>query len=160
MIRIKTKFRDVSLELPSKRRGAVTVEAAIMLPILMLVTLGSTDFAQYINAAQLVSNASRVGARIASRDQTTSVSQVEDAIKDYFYNAYPQVAAETLDSAITVRTTHPDGSPIMDANLLTILSGQQVSVQVVFDFDKVRWIKGLDYWGSNVNQSTTIARRD
>ncbi len=144
----------------AKRRGAVTVEAAIMLPLLMLITLGSTDFSQYINAAQLVSNASRVGARIASRDQTSSVSAVETAIRNYFYNSYPQVAPETLDTAIIVSTTRPDGSPINNDDLLTVQSGQQISVRVVFDFDKVRWIKGLDYWGSSVNEATTITRRD
>ena len=160
MTQINKPCDNSIIDCQRRQRGAVTVEAAIILPLLMIITLGSTDFAQYINSSQLTSNASRVGARIASRDQTESISQVEAAIRNYFYNAFSQLAPATLDPAIIVNVTLSDGSPVVNGDLTSVQSGDQITVTVVFDFEKVRWIKGLDYWESSPNESITIARRD
>lgn len=144
----------------SQRRGAATVEAAIMLPILIVVSLGSTDVAQYINLAQSVTNASRQGARFACRDATENVQNVESAVRAFFHQSYPKTPSEILDAAIEVKVNHVDGSLVGDGNLTNIESGEPVSVEVIFDFDAVRWFKGFDYLGSDVRQSTTIGRRE
>lgn len=142
------------------RAGSATVEAAIMLPILIIVSLGSTDVAQYINLAQSVTNSSRQGARIASRDATETVQQVESAVLTFFEQSFPKTPTEVLEAAVVVDVLHIDGSPILDGDLQTIESGEPFSVSVNFDFDAVRWFKGLDYFGSEVRSSTTIARRE
>lgn len=143
-----------------KRRGAATVEAAIMLPILVIVSLGSTDVAQYINLAQSVTNASRQGSRFACRDATENVQEVETAVRSYFEQSFPKTSSEALNAAIEVKITHVDGSSIIDGDLAAFESGNPIMVEVDFDFDVVRWFKGFDYLGSEVRQSSTIGRRE
>ena len=82
------------------RRGAATVEAAVILPILIVVSLGSTDVAQYINLAQSVTNASRQGSRFACRDTTENIQQVDAAVRAFFEQSFPKTPPEVLDAAI------------------------------------------------------------
>ncbi len=131
-----------------------------MLPILIVVSLGSTDVAQYINLAQSVTNASRQGSRFACRDTTENIQEVETAVRAFFQQSFPKTPTEVLNSAIEVNVTHFDGSLVNEGNLTSIQSGDPVSVEVIFDFDAVRWFKGFDYLGSDVRQSITIGRRE
>ena len=78
----------------------------------------------------------------------------------FFHQSYPKTPSEILDAAIEVKVNHVDGSLVGDGNLTNIESGEPVSVEVIFDFDAVRWFKGFDYLGSDVRQSTTIGRRE
>jgi Flp pilus assembly protein TadG len=73
------------------RRGAAAVEAALTMPILIIITFGSIDVTQYMNLAQQVTNASREGARLVSRATTDSVEDVENAVLDYMANSMPTV---------------------------------------------------------------------
>lgn len=66
------------------RRAAATVETAMLIPLLILVSLGATDVAQYINLAQSITNAARHGARFAAKDSTLTVGQVEDEVGRVF----------------------------------------------------------------------------
>lgn len=143
-----------------QRRGAATVEAAIMLPILIIVSLGSTDVAQYINLAQTVTNSSRQGTRIACRDTTENVQQVEAAVREFFAQSFPRTSTEVLNEAIEISVCRMDGGVICESDLSTIESGEKVVIEVEFDFDSVRWFKGFDYLGGEVRSSTTIGRRE
>ena len=160
---IKNKFRRKRQTRLSERRcrsGVATVEAAIMLPILIAVTLGSTDVAQYINLAQIVTNSSRQGARFACRDATTTVDEVETAVRLFFKQSFPSASSEVLNAAVDIEVVHPDGSPISQGNLNSVASGDPILVKVEFDFDSVRWFRGIDYLGSEVGRSRTIGRRE
>ena len=86
----------------SNRRGAASVEAALMLPLLIIVTFGAIDVAQYINAGQVIANASREGARIGSRESTESVDQIEDAIINYLSKTIPQMSESELEECIDI----------------------------------------------------------
>ncbi len=142
------------------RKGAASVEAAIMLPILIIVSVGATDVAQYINLAQSVTNASRQGSRFACRDTTENVDQVESAIRTYFQQSFPNTSVEVLIAAVEVEITHVNGNSINGGDLTEVESGNPILVEVDFDFDVVRWFKGFDYLGSEVRQSSTIGRRE
>lgn len=48
------------------QRGAVVVEFALIVPMLLLVVFGVLDFGYMLNRSTIVSNASRDGARVAS----------------------------------------------------------------------------------------------
>ncbi len=162
LIRQSLRFGQVKMRLAQStdRQGAATVEAAIMLPILVVVLLVSTDFAQYINLAQSVTNSSRQGARMASRSTTESVELVDQAILDFFIETFPNTPQEVLCSAIVVEVRGDDGKAILGRKLNEVESGDPVAVLVKFDFDSVRWFNGLDYLGNEVRSSITIARRE
>jgi Flp pilus assembly protein TadG len=60
-------------------RGAAAVEAALVLPVLLLVTFGAIRYGWFFLKAQEVTNAARYGARVAIRADA-STQDVLDAI--------------------------------------------------------------------------------
>ncbi len=50
---------------PDKRRGAATVEAAIVLPLVFLFIFGILEYGRYLMMLQITTNAAREGARYA-----------------------------------------------------------------------------------------------
>ena len=147
-------------KLKANRRGSVAVEAALIMPFLIIVTLGAIDISQYINLAQLVTNASREGARIASRHSTSTVSDVESVVTDYLSETCPQLTAEELDNALLVTVSDANGVAITNGDLTALASGEEISVRVDFDFSVIRWLQGPDYSSGNVNVSETYCRRE
>ena len=143
------------------RRGAAAVEAALVLPLLIIVTFGAIDLAQFINLSQLVVNASREGARIATRNTTETVREVEDTMVNYMSSSFPHMSDSQLADAINIEIKSLDGDgDINNGKLSSIDSGDPISVQVEFDFTAIRWIRGLTYWDGDVKSSTTICRRE
>jgi len=55
---------------PSRRRGATLVEAAFVLPVLLVILLGILEFGWYARNQLTVANATREGARAASIGRT------------------------------------------------------------------------------------------
>ena len=142
-----------------RRRGAAAVEAALVLPVLLTVLLGSIDIAQFINLSQLVTNASREGARFASRSSTNTVAEVEAAMHNYLRDSFPHLDAEALTAAAKVQVTDGENNSIQNGDLTNIASGDPILVDLAFDFSAVRWLPGPNYWNGNVNQSITACRR-
>jgi Flp pilus assembly protein TadG len=61
------------------RRGLAAVEAALVFPILVLLTFGAIEYGWLFLKAQQITNATRYGARIAIRPDSTT-QDVIDAI--------------------------------------------------------------------------------
>lgn len=141
------------------RRATAAVEAALVLPLLIIVTFGAIDIAQYINLAQLVSNASREGGRVASRKRTASVSEVEAAVASFISEALPTMSDEEIASALTV-VVRNGPTAVAGAALRDVDSGNQIVVNVAFDFSVVRWLSGPSYWNNDVQECNTYCRRE
>ena len=137
------------------RRGAAVVELAAVSPLLILIVFGSIEIGQFVNLSQLASNASREGARRASRHETLAVTEVEATVRDYLDDA-----AEIPSSAVEVNVVGGAGAPIAGGDLTTIASGEVVSVQVTVQFETVRSISFLGLLNGAANSTTTIARRE
>ena len=146
--------------LGNSRRAAATVETAMLIPLLILVSLGATDVAQYINLAQSITNAARHGARFAARDTTLTVEEVELEVERVFGELFPQCTEEDLESALIIEVADLEGVMISSGMLGDISSGDPVSVQVKFDFDAIRWLKGWEYFGFELVQTKAIGRRE
>lgn len=138
----------------------MATEAVIVLPLLVFIMLGAIDIAQYINLAQLVSNSSREGARVASRIRTTTVQEIEQTVENYLKEIYPDLSDEQLAAAVSITVLDKNNSFISNGDLSNIESGDRMSVNVSFDFSAVRWLSGPDYWNGNVNSSSTVCRRE
>lgn len=150
-------FRKISRG--RERRGAASVEAALVLPVLVLVTLLSVDVSQYLHAHMVVSNASREGARMASRYEVETTYDVKQAIVDYVTEAFPNIAADTITSAVKVSMT--DGTSEMTGDLTTMDSGLPMQITVTFDFTKIRWLNmGMVSLNGSQLSITTHCRRD
>jgi Flp pilus assembly protein TadG len=95
----------VALNLLNRRRserGAVLVEAAIALPLLLLVVMGIVDFGRLFQRYEVLTNAAREGARIAVLPVGYSDAQVQQRVRQYIASggldqalATPQPPAET-----------------------------------------------------------------
>lgn len=142
-----------------RRAGVVAVEAALIVPIVVLITLGTIDIAQYINLAQVVTNSSREAARVASRNGTTTVADVEASVRSYVAATFPNMSASDVNSVVSVDVRDKDDKKI-SSDLTTIQSGDPLVVTVSFDFSQIRWIPGPNYLGGTSNDSRTICRRE
>ena len=60
-------------------RGAVAVEFALLLPILLLLAFGIIDFGRALNAQITLTQAAREGARLAALNQPNVVSRTKAA---------------------------------------------------------------------------------
>jgi len=142
------------------RRGAALVELAIVLPVLILLVAGAIDVGQFINVAQVVNEASRVGARRATRNTLKNVSEVKTAVQDHVHDAFPNVPTSTLDAALAVDIRNGSGAAPTGGDITTIGSGSSVSVQVAFEYDAVRWVALFTGLKGMSTQTTTVMRRE
>lgn len=143
-----------------QRRGAATVEMAVAAPLLVAIVFGSIDVGQYVNVGQIVDNASREGARQAVKHTTLTVTEVDAAIQNYLANAFPGVATSTLNAALQVTIRDGSGNTISGANLALAPVGSSVSVQVVLQYDAVRWSAIASFLNSRSIQTSTTMRRE
>src|SRR5262252_10068455 len=60
-------------------RGATAVEFALLLPILLLIVFGIIDFGRALNTQITLTQAARVGARLAAVNQPNVVSRTQAA---------------------------------------------------------------------------------
>ncbi|MCH8839337.1 MAG: ATP-binding cassette domain-containing protein, partial [Planctomycetes bacterium] len=104
-----------------RRRGAAVVELAVTLPLLALIVLGVTEYSQYVNAAQVVTNASRRGARLAARNETVTASEVQNDVTEFLTGALGSSAS------ISVQVVNGSGTPITYGDLTAI---HEISFQV------------------------------
>ena len=81
------------------RRGAVAVEAAVCLTVLIILLLGLWEVGRLIHVNQIMNNAAREGARLAAGGYVNSVpvtsAQVKQAVRDYLTSAGLPSAAVT-----------------------------------------------------------------
>lgn len=117
-----------------------------MLPILIVITFGSIDLAQYINTNQLIANASREGSRFAVRTDTMSSEDVIAKVKTYMSDALPQLSQDSLASALEVTVSQgAGGTAVSGSQLATVSEGTRIDVEVDFDFSYIRWLPGTPY---------------
>jgi Flp pilus assembly protein TadG len=118
------------------RRGAAMVEMAFVLPIFLLVVLGIIEFGRAMMVGQLVTNASREGARLAILDGSTN-SQVEQAIRD-FLQASLNVSGDAVNVTITI--TPAPGNSTSGNSLSDAQSRDLITVRVEVPFGQVNYI--------------------
>lgn len=97
-------------------RGAVLVEAAVALPLLLLVVMGIVDFGRLFQRYEVLTNAAREGARVAVLPVGYSDAQVQERVRQYIGSggldkalATPQAPQETTSElspgvCVTVKT--------------------------------------------------------
>jgi Flp pilus assembly protein TadG len=82
--------------LASRRRfGRTAVEAALVIPLVLMLILGAFEYSRLIMAKQIMDNAAREGARYAVVNTTNSSSLTTAQIQTYVTN---YMAGQTLGS--------------------------------------------------------------
>jgi len=97
---------------PRSQRGAVVVEAAIVLPIFVLILVGILEFGIVFHDYLVLQNASREGARFAAVGHPATA--IEQRVRDFtFHLNDPELAVEITNaqgprgSTVVVRATYP-----------------------------------------------------
>ncbi len=104
-------------------RGAAVVEFALLLPVLMVILLGTIDWGYFFFVEQLVTNASREGARTGSltpyaatdpAKDATAKDDAEAAAKAYLTAAGLDAGRATVNAiagpSVQVTVSYPTGS--------------------------------------------------
>ena len=118
------------------RRGAVTVEMALVLPIFMMLVFGIIEFGRGFMIMQLVTNAAREGCRRAIIDGSTNTDVTN------YIQSFMQTSGNVPTSAtsVTITMTPATGNPDPGNNLAVCSSRDLVNVKVQIPFSAVQLI--------------------
>lgn len=136
----------------TKRRGAVIVEAAVVLPILLILVLGIIEFGRGMMVVQLLTNGAREGARRGILDGSSNTI-VKDHVKTTLSNS---IGCNPTDVTVAVTLT-PDpansttGNEVADAE-----PGDLVNIEVSVEYDKVGYIMGGFLSGKTLKARNTM----
>jgi Flp pilus assembly protein TadG len=143
-----------------RRRGAAVVELAVTSPLLILLAFGVVEYAQLMHAGQVVSNASRRGARLAARNETTSVAAVQNYVTNFVKDSFPNMSSGEGGSPVSVSVLDSSGVSIASGDLSGTASGTPVTVNVSFDFESIRVLNYFSMLNDKTLQMTTVSRRE
>jgi len=119
------------------------VEFAIVAPVFLLMIFGLIEFGRLVMVQQVITNASREGARSGVLDGATT-SDVQSVVDSYLDTA-----------AISGATITVTPSPPSSAGF-----GQPVSVAVSVPFNDVSWMPSPFFLKDATLRSTTVMRRE
>jgi Flp pilus assembly protein TadG len=91
-------------------KGAAIVEAALVLPLVLLVFIGVAEYARYVATRQVVENAVREGARYAvvrTIDESTLDAQIQDEVDRRLAGFGSQLAGYDKRTSIQVYKADP-----------------------------------------------------
>lgn len=124
-----------------QRRGSAAVEFALVAPLFFILVFGMIEVGRMMMVQQVITNASREGARLAVLD-TATVGEIKSTVEDF-------LASGMISGADVI--VSPD--PPSDA-----AHGEPVTVTVEIAFDKVSWLPSPVFLG-DVNLSASTAMR-
>ncbi len=117
------------------------VEFAVVAPLLILLVIGIIEFGRLLMVQQILTNASREGARRAVVENVT-VGEVEDVVRDY--------AAACSLSGVNV-TVSPDP--------LTLVGfGDPVTVTVSVPYSQVAWLPSSWFLSGGTATASSVMR--
>jgi Flp pilus assembly protein TadG len=137
-------FENAGRSARKRRRGAAAVEFAIVLPVFVILVFGMIEYGRMVMVQQVITNASREGARRAVLDGATA-SAVQTAVASYLTNASVNGANQAV---------------VSPANLATAASGDPITVTVSVPFSAVSWLPSPMYLGGKTLSATTTMRRE
>ncbi len=131
------------------RQGAAAVEFAIVAPIFFMMIFGMIEFGRVIMVQQVLTNASREGARAAVVDGSTSAG-TKTVVSNYLSSAGI--------SGATISVLNSGGTAVEPS---TVGYGETVTVKVVVPFNNVSWIPHPWFLSSSTElKASTVMRRE
>src|SRR5262245_27387459 len=126
------------------RRGAAVVEFAVLAPVLFLLIFGMIEYGRMVMVQQLITNASREGARVAILDGMAN-SDVIQAVQDHIGGSIPIANGDV--------TTDP-------TDITTAASGTLITVTVGVNLSDVSWLPDAFWLGSKRLTASSAMRRE
>jgi Flp pilus assembly protein TadG len=125
------------------RRGAAAVEFALVAPVLMLLVFGMIEFGRLVMVQQVLTNASREGARVGILDDSTT-ADVAASVSSFL------TSSNISGATITVSPDPPSSAGYGDA----------VTVTVTVPFNQVSWLPSPMYLNGATMSASTSMRRE
>lgn len=125
------------------RRGAAVVEFAIVAPVLLLLILGMIEYGRLVMVQQVITNATREGARAAVLDGATTTG-VTTIVNDF-------LTGSRVSGAVVTVTPNPPS---------TAAFGDPVTVSVQVPFTEVSWLPTPMFLSNTTLSATTVMRRE
>ena len=119
------------------------MEFAVVAPLFFLLVFGMIEFGRMVMVQQVITNASREGARVGVLDGATSTS-VTAAV-----NTYLQSAAVS-GATVAINPESPGSAGY----------GQPVTVTVSVAFSQVSWLPSPMFLGGETLRASTVMRRE
>jgi Flp pilus assembly protein TadG len=118
------------------QKGAAMVEFAIVLPLLLLIVFGIIEFGIIFYDQQVITNASREGARYGIVSQTPRVTQaqIRQRVKDYCFNnliTFGSTNRTPVDADIDTTAKIAPGFPIDDLRVTVRWNYQFLVIQAI-----------------------------
>lgn len=117
-----------------------------MAPVFLMLVFGMIEFGRAIMVQQVVTNASREGARVAVLDGATS-DEVYEKVRHYL-----ESSSIPMNSATTVQVSP---NPPSSAGY-----GEPVTVSVSVPYSSISWIPGASYLKGATLDATSVMRRE
>ncbi len=131
-----------------RRRGAAAVEFAFVAPVFFLLVFGMIEFGRMVMVQQVITNASREGARLGVLDGTTQ-TEIEDIVDNYLASARIRGAP--------VPTIKVNG---VVENISNAAYGDRIEVTVSVPFDEVSWLPSPMFIKNTNLSASTVMRRE
>ena len=128
---------------PTRRNGAAAVEFALVAPLFIMLTFGMIEAGRMILVQQLLTNATREGARRAVLAGAT-----ESAVKAY-------VADYLNNTSVPVSESDVDVSPVPEA----ALANDSITVTVTVPYANISWLPTPAFAGGLSTMSAAATMR-
>jgi Flp pilus assembly protein TadG len=125
------------------RRGTAAVEFALVAPVFFLLVFGMIEYGRMVMVQQVITNASREGARVGVLDGSAA-SDVSTAVNNYLS------AAKISGATTTCNPSTPSSAGY----------GQPVAVTVSVPFNSVSWLPTPLFLGGKTLTATSTMRRE
>lgn len=122
------------------------VEFAIVAPIFFLLIFGMIEFGRVVMVQQLLTNASREGARLGVLNDATS-SQVQSKVVSYLAGASITITSTNVGVVYAADTSSPG-------------SGESVTVTVSVPFNQVSWLPSPMFLKDKTLSASSGMRRE
>ena len=119
------------------------VEFAVVAPVFFVLIFGMVEYGRMVMVQQILTNASREGARVAVLDGATT-SQVTSQVTTYLQNA------SISGATVTVNPSPPTNAAY----------GAPVTVTVTISFNQVSWLPVPMFLNGTTMRAQTAMRRE
>ena len=140
----------------SRHRGVACVEAALVLPVIVLITFGFIEIGYYVNCHHVLHDAARQGARAAVRAENSN-PEVQATVLAALNNAYGVDA-----DAVTVRISKLTDSGAEQYEVMNLSDNEQgeaIRVTVTVDYAQFHSLSNLLGLASQSLASSVVMQR-
>jgi Flp pilus assembly protein TadG len=140
-------MKQTDTERQKNDRGAAMIEMALTLPLLLLLSVGVFEFGRAFQTWQVLTNATREGARVASLPGTTDTA-VSTRVQEYLTAG--QLPSASFSSILITRDVVISIGGVDK-------SASKVTVNYPFEFMVLQPIAGLVVPGTDVGEPITLS---